>query len=110
MTRCRWRLLDMPCSFREAAIAALDAAGRRYQIAASSASLAGLRAAVDAGIALTLRTLRLAHSGIVEAPRDMNLPALPIAEFAIRLRPQAGRAAGDLAQLLHDGLALPEAG
>jgi hypothetical protein len=98
-------LLDMPCNFREAAIGALDAAGRRYQIAATSASLAGLRAAVDAGIALTPRTLRSAHSGIVEAPRDMNLPALPLAEFAIRLRPQAARAARDLAQLLHDGLA-----
>ena len=98
-------LLDMPCSFREAAIAALDAAGRRYQIAATSASLAGLRAAVDAGLALTPRTLRWAHSGIVEASRDMSLPVLPIAEFAIRLRPQAGRAAVDLAQLLNDGLA-----
>ena len=100
-------LLDMPCSFREAAIAALDAAGRRYEIAASSASLAGLRAAVDAGIALTLRTARWTHSGIVEAPRGMNLPAVPMAEFAIRLRRDAGRAAGDLAQLLCDGLALP---
>jgi DNA-binding transcriptional LysR family regulator len=99
-------LLDMPCSFREAAIAALDAAGRRYRIAATSASLAGLRAAVDAGIALTLRTPRWMHSGIVEAPRDMDLPAVPTAEFAIRLRPEAGRAAGDLAQLLRDGLAL----
>jgi DNA-binding transcriptional LysR family regulator len=99
-------LLDMPCGFREAAIAALDVAGRRYQIAATSASLAGLRAAVDAGIAVTPRTPRWAHSGIVEAPRDMNLPALPIAEFAIRLRPQAGRAAADLTQLLNDGLAL----
>jgi DNA-binding transcriptional LysR family regulator len=99
-------LLDLPCSFREAAIAALDAAGRRYRIVATSASLAGLRTAVDAGIALTLRTPRWAHSGIVEAPRDMNLPAVPMAEFAIRLRPEAGKAAGDLAQLLRDGLAL----
>ncbi|RWE69984.1 MAG: hypothetical protein EOS42_28825 [Mesorhizobium sp.] len=47
-------LLDPYCGFREAALNALDAAGRRYRIAAGSASLAGLRAAVDAGIALTL--------------------------------------------------------
>jgi DNA-binding transcriptional LysR family regulator len=42
-------LLDPPCSFREAALAALDAAERPYRIAATSASLAGLRAAVEAG-------------------------------------------------------------
>ncbi|RWF39766.1 MAG: LysR family transcriptional regulator, partial [Mesorhizobium sp.] len=60
-------LLDPYCGFREAALAALDAAGRRYRIAAGSASLAGLRTAVNAGVALTLRTPRFAHSGIVEA-------------------------------------------
>ncbi|WP_292400755.1 LysR substrate-binding domain-containing protein, partial [Mesorhizobium sp.] len=79
-------LLDPQCGFRDAAIAALDTAGRRYRIAAGSASLAGLRTAVNAGIALTLRTARFAHSGIVEAPRDLGLPPVPIAEFAIRLR------------------------
>ncbi|RUZ12483.1 LysR family transcriptional regulator, partial [Mesorhizobium sp. M7A.F.Ca.CA.002.15.1.1] len=79
-------LLDPYCGFREAALAALDAAGRRYRIAAGSASLAGLRTAVNAGVALTLRTARFAHSGIVEAPRQLGLPQVPLAEFAIRLR------------------------
>src|SRR5206468_8182205 len=79
-------LLDPYCGFREAALAALDAAGRRYRIAAGSASLAGLRTAVNAGVALTLRTARFAHSGIVEAPRELGLPQVPTAEFAIRLR------------------------
>ncbi|RWC65782.1 MAG: LysR family transcriptional regulator, partial [Mesorhizobium sp.] len=65
-------LLDPYCGFREAAFAALDAAGRRYRIAAGSASLAGLRTAVNAGVALTLRTPRFAHSGIVEAPRELG--------------------------------------
>ena len=82
-------LLDPYCGFREAALAALDAAGRRYRIAAGSASLAGLRTAVNAGIALTLRTARFAHSGIVEAPRELGLPPVPMAEFAIRLRARA---------------------
>lgn len=99
-------LLDPICGFREAAIAALDAAGRRYRIAAGSASLAGLRTAVNAGIALTLRTARFAHSGIVEAPRDFDLPAVPVAEFAIRLRTQADAPARDLAALLSGNLAL----
>ncbi|MET3520440.1 LysR substrate-binding domain-containing protein [Mesorhizobium abyssinicae] len=98
-------LLDPQCGFREAALAALDAAGRRYRIAAGSASLAGLRTAVNAGIALTLRTARFAHSGIVEAPREFALPPVPTAEFAIRLGQNAGRPARDLATLLSAGLA-----
>ncbi|RWO08901.1 MAG: LysR family transcriptional regulator, partial [Mesorhizobium sp.] len=99
-------LLDPHCGFREAAIAALDRAGRRYRIAAGSASLAGLRTAVNAGIALTLRTARFAHSGIVEAPRDLGLPQVPIAEFAIRLRQEAEPPAQDLAALFSGNLAL----
>ncbi|TJW06872.1 MAG: LysR family transcriptional regulator [Mesorhizobium sp.] len=99
-------LLDPHCGFREAAIAALHAAGRRYRIAAGSASLAGLRTAVNAGIALTLRTARFAHSGIVEAPRELDLPPVPIAEFAIRLREDANRQAQDVAALFSGNLAL----
>ncbi|UVK38028.1 LysR family transcriptional regulator [Mesorhizobium sp. AR10] len=99
-------LLDPHCGFRDAAIAALDASGRRYRIAAGSASLAGLRTAVNAGIALTLRTARFAHSGIVEAPRDFGLPPVPVAEFAIRLRDGADRPAQDLAALFSGNLAL----
>jgi DNA-binding transcriptional LysR family regulator len=95
-------LLDPPCGFRDAAIAALDAAGRAYRLAATSASLAGLRAAVEAGIALTVRTRRWARSGVVEAGRDMALPVVPAAEFAIRQKPGAGRPAADLAALLAD--------
>ncbi|TIL27551.1 MAG: LysR family transcriptional regulator [Mesorhizobium sp.] len=99
-------LLDPQCGFRDAAIAALDTTGRRYRIAAGSASLAGLRTAVNAGIALTLRTARFAHSGIVEAPREFGLPSVPTAEFAIRLRQDADPPAQDLAALLSDSLAL----
>ncbi|MGX7872179.1 hypothetical protein ACVDG5_004290 [Mesorhizobium sp. ORM6] len=101
-------LLDPYCGFREAALAALDIAGRRYRIAAGSASLAGLRTAVNAGVALTLRTPRFAHSGIVEAPRELGLPPVPTAEFAIRLRLGADACAGDLAALLSGSLALSE--
>jgi hypothetical protein len=97
-------LLDPPCGFREAALAALDAAERPYRMAATSGSLAGLRAAVAAGIALTLRTRRWLHSGIVEAPDELHLPEVPTAEFAIRLRQGAARSAADLADLLADGL------
>ena len=79
----------------------------RTPLIPGSASLARLRTAVNAGIALTLRTVRCAHSGIVEAPRELGLPPVPIAQFAIRLGQGAERPARDLAALLSDNLALP---
>jgi hypothetical protein len=92
--------LDPPCGFRAAAMAALDAVGRSYRIAATSPSLSGLRAAVRGGIAVTVRTPRFMDAGIVRAPSTYGLPDLPEAEFSIRLRADATSPAADLAQLL----------
>jgi DNA-binding transcriptional LysR family regulator len=93
-------LLDPPCGFRAAAIAALDAAGRAYRIAAASASLAGAATAVLGGFAVMPRTRRMIRPGLGLAPSELDLPALPAAEFAIRARVDAEPAARDLATLL----------
>ncbi|MEQ1671280.1 MAG: LysR substrate-binding domain-containing protein [Hyphomicrobium sp.] len=98
-------LLDPPCGFRSAAVAALDAARRRYRIAATSPGLAGLKAAVRSGLAVTPRTRRSLEPGIIAAPATLSLPDLPDAEFALRLSADAGPASRDLAALLADGLA-----
>lgn len=97
-------LLDPPCGFRAAAIAALDAAGRPYRIAATSPSLSGLRAAVRAGIAVTVRTARWLGDGVSDLSRPLALPAIGQAEFTVRLRSEAGAASADLAALVCDGL------
>ncbi len=97
-------LLDPPCGFRAAAIAALDMAGRSYRVTATSASLSGLRAAVAAGIAITVRTARWMEPGITDVSSLMELPALPEAVFSIRLRRGADGPAEDLAELLCDML------
>jgi hypothetical protein len=97
-------LLDPPCGFRSAAIAALDSAQRPYRIAASSGTLSGLRAAVRGGIAVTVRTARWIDDDVVEVPSSLDLPALPEAEFSVRLRDDAEPAARALAHLLCDGL------
>lgn len=49
-------LLDEPCSFRRAALSALDDAGLPWRIVLTSPSLAAVRAAVMAGLGVTLRT------------------------------------------------------
>ena len=97
-------LLDPPCGFRIAAIAALDAAGRPYRIAATSPSLSGLRAAIRAGIAVTARTPRWLEDGIADVSARLALPPLGQAEFTIRRRADAEAPARDLAALIRDGL------
>lgn len=97
-------LLDPPCGFRTAAISALEKAHRPYRIAATSATLSGLRAAVRGGIAITLRTARWIGEDVVEVPSTFGLPELPEAEFSVRLRPDSDAPAMALADLLCDTL------
>ena len=102
-------LLDPPCGFRTAAIAALDQARRPYRIAATSGSLSGLAAAVRSGVALTLRTARMLGNNIVEASTTLQLPKVPEAEFSIRLRRDAEPAAQSLGEVLREGLLVTSA-
>ncbi|MGQ9369286.1 LysR substrate-binding domain-containing protein [Azospirillum sp. ST 5-10] len=99
-------LLDPPCGFRDAALSALDRAGRRYRIVATSQSLSGLRTAVAAGLAVTVRTPRWSRDGVGPAPPALGLPELEDAAFAIRVRPDAVPMAHDLGRLLAEGLAV----
>ncbi len=50
-------LLEPPCIFRTHAVAALEAAGVSYRVAYTTASLSGLRAAIEAGMGVTARLL-----------------------------------------------------
>lgn len=93
-------LLDPPCGFRTAALAGLGKAGRSYRVAATSQSLAGLRAAVLAGFAVTLRTARWLGPGVSLAPAGLHLPQTDPITFSIRLNADASAPARDLAELL----------
>jgi len=71
-------MLDAPCPMRNAAIDALDRAGRAWRVAFSSASLAGVWAAVEAGLGITLRTPLCLPRGVrVLEAAVHGLPALP---------------------------------
>ena len=98
-------LLDPPCGFRAAALAALDKARRPYRIAATSQSLSGLRAAVSAGLAVTLRTARWIGHGVRQADKALKLPEVGDAVFAMRVKAEAPVFAHDLGRLLHAELA-----
>lgn len=100
-------LLDQPCSFRNAAMKALDGVQRSYYLAVTSASLAGLWAAVRGGVAVTLRTPRWIGSGVAPAPAKLDLPTLPHADFSIRLHRSSSEPAATLAGLLQEALPIP---
>jgi DNA-binding transcriptional LysR family regulator len=68
--------LDAPCLMRTAATAALDRAGIAWRVAFTSASLAGVWAAVAAGLGVGMRT----EAGLPASVRPFvhaRLPALP---------------------------------
>lgn len=75
-------MLEPPCLLRTAAIDALDRAGIAWRVAFSSASLAGVWAAVAAGLGITLRTplglpasvqLLEVDPAVLPAPRTLGL-------------------------------------
>jgi DNA-binding transcriptional LysR family regulator len=67
-------MLEAPCLMRDAAVAALTRARIPWRVAFTSASLAGVWAAVDAGLGVTVRTA----IGVPASLRLLDeLPALP---------------------------------
>lgn len=70
-----------PCIFRNAVLAALDAVGRPWRIVLSTPSLAGIRAAVRAGLGVGVRTERWLEPDI--RVLDKELPPLPEVDLAL---------------------------
>lgn len=71
-------VLESPCLVRQAAIDALDRAGLAWRVAFVSPSLAGLWAAVAAGLGLSVRTpIGLPPSVRALDPGEGGLPLLP---------------------------------
>jgi len=84
-------VLERRCRFRDAALAALGRAGRPYRIVLETPSLAALRAAVDSGLGVTVRTTHVMDNAIALKPA---LPALPRVAY---VRHVPGGGAGALA-------------
>jgi DNA-binding transcriptional LysR family regulator len=100
-------LLDPPCGFRTAALAALDRASRPYRIAAGSQSLSGLIAALKASLAVTLRTRRSLTDDLAEASPALSLPVTEPITFALRMRKGATPVARVLSELMAERLPAP---
>jgi DNA-binding transcriptional LysR family regulator len=101
-------VLEKPCRFRAAAQQALEAAGIPYRIAIETPNLSTLRAAVEAGLGVTVRTsLFLDDLTPLATPR---LPTLPPVAFVLDMVAQPSAATRHLATLTvervaeHDGV------
>lgn len=78
---------DAPCAFRAAAIAALDAADIPWRHVFSSPSLAGLWAAVRAGLGVTVRAVESAPGDLaVIDPQAGGLPELGAIGLSLHMR------------------------
>ena len=103
---------EPPCIFRDAGIAALDRAGIPWRLAFTSPSLAGLWAAAEAGLGITLRT-PIGLPGRLGAldPRKTGLPALPVLALSLyRTDHQPAPAVARLAEILRETMAAELAG
>lgn len=97
---------DAPCAFREAAIAALEAGGGRWRHSFASPSLAGLWAAVTAGLGVTPRIAdsKPDHLAVLE-PEAAGLPPLGTIELAMHFSQQRLEApAQELKRLLLEAI------
>jgi molybdate transport repressor ModE-like protein len=83
-------LAPVPDLYRKRAIAALDAAQRPWRIVYTSPSLAGLQAAVSAGLGVTVLPKEMVPSGFVLlSEAEHRLPSLPDTEIVLYRAPGA---------------------
>jgi DNA-binding transcriptional LysR family regulator len=102
-------LFEAPCIFRNAGIAALDAAKIPWRIAFTSPSLAGLWAAVAAGLGVSPRTTVHLPDWLEVLGKSSKLPKLPSVDLLLydgnrRLTPAVMRLKEILADTIPAGL------
>jgi DNA-binding transcriptional LysR family regulator len=93
-------VFDQGCLYRRRAVHLLEAAGRPWRVAYSSPNLAGIQAAVSAGLGVgILSAVAVLADHRVLGPKD-GFPKLTNTEMALVVRPDASPATRRLAELL----------
>jgi len=75
-----------PCPYREAALRALAGSQKQWRIVSTSSSLAGVRAAAMAGLALTPLPLQTIRPGLRVLGKKDKMPKLPEVEYVLHIR------------------------
>jgi DNA-binding transcriptional LysR family regulator len=93
-------LFQQGCLYRRRAVHLLEAAGRSWRVAYTSPNLAGIQAAVSAGLGISiLQDVAVLADHRVLGPKD-GFPKLTNTEIALIVRPDATPATRRLADLL----------
>jgi DNA-binding transcriptional LysR family regulator len=82
-----------PCPYREAAIRALAGSQKRWRIVSTSSSLAGVRVAAMAGLAVTPLPLQTIRPGLRILGTKDKMPRLPEIEYVLKARESDARPA-----------------
>jgi len=82
-----------PCPYREAALRALAGSQKQWRIVSISSSLAGVRAAVVAGLALTPLPMHTIRPGLRILGKQDHMPKLPEIEFVLQAKERDSRPA-----------------
>lgn len=93
-------LFDHPCLFRQAALAALDRADRRWRTAVTTPSLPGIWGALRSELGIAVRTEHGLPADIVCASGELGLPSLPSIEIRMLRSQKAPSAAHHLCEVL----------
>lgn len=91
-------LAPNPDIYRRRAVAALESAGRPWRVVYTSPSLAGIEAAVRAGLGVTVLPRQMLGTGLATVGAEHGLPGLPDTEIV--LLEAAGRPASRAAAML----------
>jgi DNA-binding transcriptional LysR family regulator len=90
------------CGWRQLALSKLDAAGRRWMLTLQSAGVAGILAAVEAGLAISIFAAHGLPKTIRVLQDEQGLPPLPDFEYVLRRRSKASAATNALAEVIID--------
>jgi DNA-binding transcriptional LysR family regulator len=93
-------LLAEPCLFRATALRVLEEEGRKFRVVVETASLSAIRAAVQSGLAITLRNALFGDTGLMPALPQDRLPPVPGVGYALFNSEEPSSAALLLASLV----------
>jgi DNA-binding transcriptional LysR family regulator len=100
-------LFESPCVFRKEALEAVEMSGRRWRLALTSPSLAGLWAAASAGLGITVRTTLGLPPHLASLGEASDLPILPETSLSLYTSERSqSPAVARLREILLDELAL----
>ncbi len=93
-------MFDHPCLFRQATLAALDQADRRWRVSVTTPSLPGIWGALRSKLGIAVRTGHGVPDDIACVDGGLGLPSLPAIELRLLRSQNATPAAYDLCEAL----------